>query len=363
MKLIFIVLIIFFSVKGSSAQEASRSSSPWNVGVGGHYGYIIPHSQAIRQVANSNPWGVEVNVAKHLTTQKVWDQCKCYPKIGGSFAYFNYDNPEILGSSMNLIAFVEPFITHKYKVNPSFRMGAGISYLNNIYDPISNPDNLFYSSPISFIILASVNINFRLSLQWNLYVGGNFNHISNGRIKQPNKGINFPTLNLGVNYYFTPTVFPDRKSEKTLEEIYPSKWKYNLAFFTGLKEVEERGKKYTVLGVSGSVGRIITRINSIHMGFEWLYDNSIKERNQRAGEKVGEPAVWAYLLGHELMMGRFSFTQTLGFYINKPSSTHSDMFHRWGLYYKPKDFFYFGVNLKVHRRTADFLEFRVGVSL
>jgi len=359
---IFFFLFIFCITQEALAQEG-QPRSPWNVGASGHYGYIIPHSKAIRQVANSNPRGVQVDVSKHLTSQKVWDQCKCYPKVGGSFTYFNYDNPKILGSSWNLIAFIEPFITHKYKVNPSFRMGAGISYLNNIYDPVTNPDNLFYSSPISFIILASVNVNFRLSEQWNLNVGGSFNHISNGRMKQPNKGINFPTIKLGANYYFTPTVFPDRKSGKTLDEIFPDKWQYNLAFFKGLKEVEERGKKYTVLGAAGTVGRILTRVNSLHTGIEWLYDNSIKERNQRAGEKVGEPAVWAYLLGHELMMGRFSFTQTLGFYINKPFPTHSDMFHRWGLYYKPKDIFYFGVNLKVHKRTADFLEFRAGISL
>jgi len=264
---------------------------------------------------------------------------------------------------LNLIAFIEPFITTKYRVNPSFRLGAGVSYMNNVHDSITNPENLFYSSPISFIILANVGVNFRLNEQWNLYMGGNFNHISNGRIKQPNKGINFPTFNIGMHYYFTRAALPDRISAKTLDEIHPTPWRFKLAFLTGLKEVEERESRHAVMGISGSFTRILTKINGIHTGVEWLSDGSIKEHNQRAGEKVGEPSTWAYLLGHELMMGNFSFTQTLGFYFNKPFPTEDPVFHRWGLYYTIKDFYYFGLNLKVHGQTADFLDFRVGISL
>ena len=356
----FISLIIFCPLHGLFAQEAAPSS-PWNVGASAHYGSILPHSNAIRLIADSNPWGMQVDVSRHINTQQVWEQCKCYPKIGGSLAYFNYDNPEILGSSVNLITFIEPYITYKYRINPSFRLGAGISYLNNVYDSITNPENLFYSSPISFIILANVSVNIRVNPQWNLFIGANFNHISNGRIKQPNKGINFPTLSIGTNYYLTPATFPDRKSEKPLKEIYPSRWKANVAFFTALKEAGEGEPKQAVLGLNGSVGRILTRLNSINTGVEWLYDYSIEKHNQRGKQETGAPSVWAYLLGHELLMGNFSFTQTLGFYFNKPYPSEDPFFHRWGLYYTVKNSYYFGFNLKVHGQTADFLDFRIGI--
>src|SRR5699024_7469829 len=114
------------------------------------YGFIIPHSKSIQDVAYSKPRGFQIDYARHLNTQAMWDYFGCYPRLGFSFSYTDYDNPDILGNSYSLFAYFEPFVSFRSRFNPSFRFGVGMSYLDNVYDPEANPHNLFYSSSFSF---------------------------------------------------------------------------------------------------------------------------------------------------------------------------------------------------------------------
>ena len=47
-----------------------------------------------------------------------------------------------------------------------------------------------------------------------LTASGNYNHISNGGLKQPNKGINYPTLALGLDYIPNPILIQNREKRR-----------------------------------------------------------------------------------------------------------------------------------------------------
>jgi len=336
--------------------------NPWGVNSAAHYGFIIPHSESLEAVSGSNPAGLQIDIYRHLNTQSVWDQCNCYPRVGLSTSFFHYNNPEVLGNSYNFAGFIEPFLTFKSRLNFSFRMAFGVSLLDQVYDEQTNPLNLFYSSPVSFILQAGTSLHYKLSPTWNLRAGAQFGHISNGGVAKPNKGMNFPTFSVGAEYKWQPVALKDRQSTRTLSEIHPKRWIYRITLFNGMKEVEVDQEKYYVFGLTATTSRILSKINAINTGIEWINDGSVRERNRRSDQKVGDGNSIALLIGNELLLGRFIFSQHLGTYFNKPISNGDRFYHRWGLTYSVGKVFA-GVNLKAHRHIADILDFRIGMSL
>jgi len=336
--------------------------NPWGIKSAMRYGFIIPHTESLEAVSGSNPVGLQVDIYRHLNTQSVWDQCNCYPRVGLSTSVFHYNNPEVLGNSYNVAGFIEPFLTFKSRINLSFRMAFGVSLLDQVYDEQTNPLNLFYSSPVSFILQAGTSLHYNLSPKWNVRAGAQFGHISNGGIAKPNKGMNFPTFSLGAEYKWQPVVLKDRQSVRSLSEIHPKRWVYRITLFNGMKEVETDQEKYYVFGLTATTSRIVSKINAINTGIEWINDGSVRERNRRSDRKVGDGNSVAFLIGNELLLGRFIFSQHLGTYFNKPIDNGDRLYHRWGLTYSLGKVFV-GVNLKAHRHIADILDFRVGLSL
>ncbi|NJO90852.1 MAG: acyloxyacyl hydrolase [Chloroflexia bacterium] len=90
------------------------------------------------------------------------------------------------------------------KLGFGIRSGVGISYLTTVYDEINNPDNQFFASHIAFLLLVEFKAKYKINKKLELTASFCYNHISNGGIKQPNYGMNFPTLTFGADYHFNP---------------------------------------------------------------------------------------------------------------------------------------------------------------
>lgn len=323
-----------------------------------HYGFIVPHSKSIRSISYSHPWICEFDIDWLSTTDKSWDICFCYPRLGVSISYVNFDNPEVIGSGFSLVPHIEPFLFYGSKVSLSYRAGLGISYLTNPYDSITNPHNFFYSTHFSFVALVNIALNLSVNDQLHLRLAGNFNHISNGGIALPNKGINYPTVNLGVDYTLQPPIIKERP--KTKKELYPKDWRWNLAFiFTGKNAERSEAKMYPVVGTAFDVSKVIARISALNVGAEWISDGALKERLRRDSIILDHNKI-ALLAGHELLIGRFTFSQQLGLYIYDPHKARNDVYLRFGLNYKITEHLFCGTNIKTHMHVADFLDLRIG---
>lgn len=347
----------------ATANGDTLVTNPLIVGIKPHYGFIIPHTQSVREISTTNPWSTQFELSKHINTQKAWDYCGCYPKVGFLFNYTNYDNPEILGNSYTLAAFLEPYITFQGIINPSFRLGFGLSYLDQVYDPVTNPQNLFYSYPLSFYMLASLGVNVNVSDRINLNLFGNYSHISNGRIKQPNKGINYPTLSLGLDYKINDVYLIDRVRMLSKKDIHKKIWKWDLNFYLSRKEINENEKKYQVYGLQFTSGYILNRLSAINFGVEINHDRSLVERNRRdhPESESFNPTNFALLLKHEFLMGRFILSQAAGYYLNRPTVGTPKFYQRAGLSYRINHLLNLGINLKTHTSNADFIDFRMGM--
>ncbi len=354
--LLFCLMPVFV---GAQQDSESNSRSAINLGLHTHYGFIIPHSSAIREIAASNPWGIEADISIHFTNAKAWHYLQGYPRLGASLAYYNFDNPSVLGNAYSLVVYAEPFLAAHKDFSLSFRLGGGLAYLNRVYDEETNPDNLFYSTAISFPLVANLMANWRVGQKFMLRAGGTYQHISNGGLRQPNKGINFPTASLGFNYSLRPATFPARHSQQDQEHQEPRR--LLVALITSYHDrIDDPARQAPLFGVTTYLSQRIGRISALTAGAEWIADYVIKKdlesRQLDKGFHRG-----ALLAGHELQIGRIRFNQQLGVYVYAPVKAKDPVYQRWGLeYHTPKKLF-FGINLKAHRHVAEFVDARIGM--
>ena len=359
-----ISLLIFpypFFVKGQSPNP-DKVKTPVVLGIRGHYGFIIPHSETIKDAAYSNPWGIEADFGWHLNSEKAWQSFGTYPRIGFTLSYFDFDNPDTLGNAFSGTVYFEPFLAVRKKLHASFRFGVGISYLDKVYDAESNPYNLFYSSPISFLLQANFSVNYRINPHFNAKIAGFYNHISNGGGREPNKGINFPTLSLGLEYLLRTSPFPEKEKEDW-RTIHEKRDKIAFTLYSAAKRKSSDVNGRNILaGISANYSRVIGRMSALSIGTEWLVDNHTKWKIQQEQKDISHHK-GSLFLGHDLLLGRFIFFQQLGWYYYKPYQGHAALYQRYGIHFNISKSFFAGVSLKSHGDVADFLDARIGIVL
>lgn len=358
-RIIIILIIIIFAKCSDIIASAEENSSLTYIGLRAHYGFIIPHAEKIRSISHSNPRGLEFDLGLHLTGDNAWQYCFCYPRTGIMLSWFDYNNPEILGNSYIITPYIEPFFSAGKTLSASLKTGIGLAYLDNIYDPVTNPLNHFYSTHFSFLVFLNLNLNYRINDHINLKLGGYYNHISNGGNRQPNKGINFPTASIGADYYFNSTVFPERSREEYIRDLQKSSAIRLSLFFTTKEISKEDGKQYAVIGFSPKYSYLAGRLSAISGGFEFVSDGSISERIEQEGLTGAGHRRLSVFAGHELLIGRFNFYQELGVYLYAPYKPRDPVYQRYGIEYSLHQNISLGASLKSHLHVADFLDIRV----
>jgi len=343
------------------ADIASGQSIPV-VGLKADYGFVILHSQDIRPIGQSYPRGLSLELSWHAKSQKAYNSCLCFPRLGLSTTFWDFDNPKVLGQGLTSLFFVEPFFGLQRRLSFSFRAGIGLVYANRPYDAIHNPDNLSYSTRISFALLVGANINYRISPHLMLRLAGNYNHISNGGMNEPNKGINYPTLSLGLDYYlqqeiaFSPYPQKDWKNETVKQS------QISVQAFASAKQLSGSDEKtrYAVYGLLAVYWYRVSRINALSAGVEIMSDYSHREEIQRAGLQNDHRKA-GLLLGNVFLLGNFNFSQQFGIYLYDPYHRDATVYQRYGLDWKFAKTYMAGIGLKAHGHVADFLEFRLGM--
>jgi hypothetical protein len=353
-------VIVIFSDAVLCQQRQAADSTTVMSGVTGHLGSILSHSGQIAHLAGSWLWGVQGELARIRYTQKSWDACNCYSRNGVSLSYFNFTNPEVLGSAISVALFAEPQLTYG-RINLSLRGGAGISYLTRVYHPEENPENLFFSDPWSGLLSAQVTARYHVHPTLLLRMEATYNHISNGGKRQPNKGMNFPTLGLGIDYLFkyAPPLLPREKSRLPDKSI-----QYYAGLFYNTRPVDESNfeteERKSVVGLHGGFYKPLSLMHGLGLAVEAAHDGALKAQAQSAAESFDHHVISA-LARHHFLFGRFDFSQALGIYLHKEYPTPAAVFQRYALSYLLFGRLQIGFSLKAHLYTAEQMDVRMGV--
>ncbi len=322
------------------------------------YGFVIIHSRALRNIENSNPIGLELDFGRHRTSEKSWSRCNCFPKSGVSLTAWDFDNPEVLGYGATGMYYLQPVFGAGNRFNVSVRAAIGFSYQSKPHHPDRNPDNQSYSTYVAFPLQLGGALHYRFTERWKADLNLVFNHISNGGMKEPNKGINWPTVGIGLSRYMTVPKFPERV-RTDWQSTSENRDRLDLSLFGTYHQ--PRPINYIIsMGLEIRYARRISRLNNITLGAEWMYDRGqvfkAREEMKIDGNNLGAG------IGHEFILGDFLFGQQFAVYFIKPPSQDSSLYQRYTLTYSITKSIFAGVALKAHGHVADFADVRVGYS-
>lgn len=339
--------------------NSKRSFAQWSPGFSAHYGFIFVHSDNVENTRNSRPYGVQFDLAKQKDDIASFSLCNCYPKTGFSFYYFNYDN-KILGHGLSTAYFLEPAFRIKGEHLFVFRGTVGLSYLSHPHHTEKNPDNNSYSTRISALLGLGLGFNLRIHAKWRFQLMANYLHTSNGGIKDPNKGINWPTISAGLNYTQNG---PLGRYQKQIKSNTPNTLRLDGFAFASSRIAAVGDKiRYGVYGAGVLLSQQLDRLNTITLGGEWHLDKAFEEGQKRM--RIPPDGHFGGVgIGHEFILGRFLFSQQLNYYLLQPDNLPWNFYHRWGLTYCLTQHLQIGVNLKAHAQVAHFLDLRFAYNI
>ncbi|MEQ8302819.1 MAG: acyloxyacyl hydrolase [Cyclobacteriaceae bacterium] len=324
-------------------------------------GNVVGNRTNANPIAERVPWMLELDFSFLKATQTAYDYCGCYTKSGVSYTYTDFANPTQLGSGHSLGLFTEPYLLNKKNVQLSLRGGAGLIYLNKIYDEQTNPENLLFSNHVSFRVTLGSQLYFNVSPALQLNLNAQFNHISNGGSQYPNYGMNMLTTGLGLDYRLNNNTPRERKP---LQVEWDRSWKIITHVFAGPHTADsyrgfpERNKLVT--GLNTGLVKPLSRVNALGAGGEVYYDALAQLHESQTGWNFHS---WHASVSaqHYIFLGRLLLGQQLAYFVtplNRDQKTR--VYQRYYIEYKFKESWYAGLSLKTHGTMSDYLGISLG---
>lgn len=327
-----------------------RAQSIKRLGTAASYGAIIAHSSDLVPISQTNPRGLSAAFQIMNPNKESWETCNCFYYLGLNFSYHNFDNP-ILGSAFSLSGTFEPTLWRRGQWTFSLNSGIGISYLNRVFDSQTNPENKFFSVPVSFLLSIAPTMEYRFSPEWSGQFFLTYNHISNGGRRQPNKGMNYPMGGIGLNHYLSHHDLPRHSGT-----VFSRNWEYYAEAGYTSKNAEWASDRKPALSLTVGFSRPISTLNALGGGLELGRDYSIPAERSKWNMLTPAP-----FIAHHFMFGRIDFSQRFAFYTFKPSFYDDRRFYqRYVLQYRMWDHIKVGVGLKSHGHVAENIDIRIG---
>lgn len=334
----------------------SLPSNP-SVSVHPHYGFIIPHSKAIREQSYSNPWGLEVNLSKLHTSIEKWQVFNSYWYSGLDFRYINFGNPDVTGSAFLANIYAEPVLLSHNRLLITMRGGAGLSYHTRVYDLYENPENQFFSSRISFPVYIDARFRYRISEKSNLLFSLNYNHISNGGTRQPNYGMNFPTISMGIEHFRSQVPYLEKRTadKNALSKPSPSILFQMMGSVKVSRETPEFPQKTSFIwGAAARYHRPLGHFYGLNTGIEYIRSGFVKEMALREGKDV-DPGRLALCVGQDLQFSRVVLTQHFGIYLYSPYKARNPVYQKYEFAYRVNQTLDLMVFVKAHLQVAEIM--------
>ena len=276
-----------------------------------------------------------------------------------------------------------------------YDISLGLSYSDGYYDPMTNPSNWFFSSPVLFHAAGGGHITWQLARRLDLIADISVRHSSSARFAYPNGGLNYWGGGLSARYHFQdrkPAEGRGFRTPRISDELYEKGWSYEIYAGGGVhacaaewlatsRTVDRETLAATHLRrwPMGSLGfDAIYRLNgrfalganasafycSNMEALRWadgiIYSEEEAAASSYAPFSVGIGAV------QEIFYKRTAFYLQEGYYLYRKAGIHADhgrLYERAGLRIYPRRIepFFLSVCIKAHRFKADYMDFTIGL--
>ncbi|MEM9855746.1 MAG: acyloxyacyl hydrolase [Bacteroidota bacterium] len=361
-------LFLFLLFVTLDAQELKKAS--WAFGANPYYGGVLRYKESMKKLEWTGLHGIELYANKLTNGRKQWERLFNYPQLGIALEYYNYGVPEELGKVVSATSYLDFTINNRKKNKWRLNIGSGFVYSSERFNIETNPDNKAISSRISYVARGTIHYEFQLTEQYFLNLNAAFRHYSNGKLNMPNNGMNFPMFGIGFKYVPNPS--PINFVKDTVKNFERS-LKFNLTGATSWREVLQEDTKHRAYSISLYLSKQITKYNTILLGVDGFYydeESMVKALDVYKSKFLSDDFVLDYdgrqlaiTVGGELLIGKLSVLLQGGYYIYKPQILYPNWYQRYGFKYRVTHNFFCQATLKAHSRTADMMEFGLGLTL
>ena len=357
MKYKFLLVLIFLS--NFTLAQRTKYSDNHIVTTRYHYGVVLPHHPSIKFLINDQISAFEINYGIIPDINRSWSQLYNRPEIGIGFYHGTLGNDEVLGR----VNAVYPYINFKLKEFSSLKIelqtGFGIGHTQKHFDPTENYINVAIGSKLNAFFKLLLNSKYFVTSKWSINGGVGFQHISNGAVNVPNKGLNMLTGNLGIQYHFKEY----KKISAPLKRAERLKNQISIVWSNGVKQTKEIDEnKYYTTSLSANYGLGINPKQRIGFGIDFFYDESANRGGSDLNPKTNfkDRFSQAIILSHDLVIQKFSVITHIGVYTWYETKPEKPMYARVGLRYNINRNFLANLSLKAHLGKADFIEWGIG---
>ena len=317
-----------------------------------------------------------------------------YPVFGlGVFvADFNsvrLTNQSSINNMYTLYGFMDRSIIRKNEFSIGYKLGAGVAYANNPYDPVKNPDNIFVSSPLMVYVGFGLNVKYRPIDRFAISLSVEARHFSNGRLSMPNKGINIFATGISATCYFDtpPSDFPKvQRKEEYADHFYYhfalgggvqssfEEWSLYSVAETNPDKKKKDFKKYLKFSFSADIMYRYSLKYGTGIGIDLFYTShtgKLKEwdsvlQNSSISNQEYNPLSVGVSLNQEVFYKNVFLFAAFGYYVYRElgvQNKESRFYQRAGFryYLPPSNHVFIGTSIKAHSfRMAEYLELSLG---
>lgn len=351
----FLTIQLLFTIKLPAQDNFLQNKK---VGLSTHYGFVLKNKRETAHLADQRPLGLELEICKKPSGNKLWHQYYRNPVFGVSLQYWFLDPSKKLGNQLGLVFHFKNKIAGQKNSILYYRIGAGLGYVEKRFDLYTNNQNNLLSSRINFVLNGRVGYEYKFANNISGFTGIDLLHFSNGGMKLPNQGINIPNIFLGFRYHFEENI-----AKNTLKD-QDNDYKYWLAIFNlaaGSKmEYPVDNPNKPVFAFSAYAGRRLTYKSTLVAGLDLIYDgtmlywgDSTQIENRWNYTKMGIAA------GHELSIGKLTLITHIGYLAYRPIVVLSGLYQRYGVRYYLFENLAASVAMKAHYGAADYVEWGI----
>ncbi len=419
MKLKIAIILITLGVCVAAAANKSTFFSQNNYSITGKFvgGYIFPMSKNLVNTAKKPMLGAELAIEFPNLTKHNWYRYLGEPTVGATVAYYNLGNDDVLGSVVALYPYLLVPIVDNGTFRLDYKIGAGLSFFNkrwNTCDTLHGVNaetaNSAIGSVVNAYITTGLGMNVAFSSNWQLRLGVDYVHMSNGSVLQPNSGINMITASIGATYVINNYCVSCNKSSLLgYLEPFPYEWSINMSLSGGARELYYRDNKMYPTG-SFHLGATyhIAPFYAVGGGLDMFYDGvfvvqgttadmspAIKVQQQVnthfnkyliTEDAIGNKFRAGVSLSNEFIIGRVTAILDWGIYFYDPIRNKYDpkvmgdkkrgMFYKYnidredgwnyfrlGLRCRVWNNLFLQTSLKSHLHKAEFIEFGIGYQI
>ena len=367
MKRIAPCLFFLLSLIGKAQEE--KPQKYYSLDASYFYGTIMEHNPDIAHLITGHPVGVILSWNEKTYGLEEWEGRYNYPDFGYSFTYQDMKN-QYLGDTYGLYAHANFYF---FKRNLMFRIGQGIAYNTNPYEPDDNFINNAYGSHLLSTTYLMGNYKKQDIIDGlGIQAGISIIHYSNADVKSPNNSTNTFTFNLGVNYLLDHENHPDYVA-RAPKEKYTEPVHYNLAIRSGINTTGVVGSpQLPFLTLSGYADKRINRKSTLQAGAELIMSRSLEEFIEyqavafpvEQNDPDADSKRVGVFVGHQLTFNKTSLITQLGYYAYYPYTSYVEqVYNRIGLQRELYRDLWGSVTVRSHGANAEAVEFSIGYRL